>query len=98
LQERRKTARGGKTMKTQKVRVVAKLGAIEVKRHFDYDEPETLEEAVDMDGDSKVMSLYLTERKTTFQNKQRRKMLSAITKKIAEAPPEKLQELGLDIE
>jgi hypothetical protein len=84
-------------MKTQKVRVVAKLGAIKLERQFDYEEPETLEEAVDMDGDSRVMSLYLNERKTTVQDKQRRKMLSAITKKIAEAPPEKLRELGLDI-
>lgn len=41
-----------------------------------YEEPETLQEAFDVDGEEKIFSLYLQKRKADFLNNERRKHTS----------------------
>ena len=80
-------------MKTIKVSVKAKVGKLEKTASFDYDEPETLEEAIEADGKNDLFKTYLIKRKTNFQDKQRRDMVDKMTKAIQK----KLEELGIEL-
>jgi len=91
-------------MKSIKVQVKAKFGSIEVEEEFDYNEPDSWKEAVDMaDGnEAGEFKRYLNERKTNFQDSKRKAMLLGITKKlkILAAMPEfkaKLKEIGITV-
>ena len=58
-------------MRTIKVKVTPKIGKI---REYDYDEPQTWEEAIEMSErglDYEFKSVYLTKRKSNFQDKKR---------------------------
>ena len=82
-------------MRTIKVSVTAKVGSIKVSKEFDYDEPISWEEAVDMADNDEAgeFKRYLNERKTNFQDVKRKKMVDELTKKIAA----KLQEMGITL-
>jgi len=80
-------------MKTEKVKVTVKLGNIQKTESFDYEYPENFEEAIEMDSEAKAMKTYLNERKTNFQDKHRREMLSELTASIQK----KLEELGIEL-
>ena len=80
-------------MKTIKVSVKAKVGKLEKTKEFDYDEPETLEEAIEEDSKETLFKTYLIKRKTNFQDKQRKDLVDKMTKAIQK----KLEELGIEI-
>ena len=80
-------------MKTIKVSVKAKVGKLEKTAEFDYQEPETLEEAIESDGKDELFKTYLIKRKTNFQDKNRKGMVDKMTKAIQK----KLEELGIEI-
>jgi len=69
-------------MKTYKVTVEAKLGKLSMKEDYDYDEPETLDEAIAKDGKKEVFDLYLAKRIIAFRDKERPKLLKKLTGKI----------------
>ena len=81
-------------MRTIKVSVTCKLAGKKFTREFDYDEPESLEEGIEMDGEEKLIKTWLNERKTNFQDKKRKEMLTAIEK----AYLAKIKEAGLSLE
>lgn len=88
-------------MQTSTVQVKSKG---KVLKELEYSEPETLQEAFDVDGEEKIFSLYSQKRKADFLNNERRKLTSTgVPKEILEAmrsmPREelvkKLDEIGL---
>lgn len=85
-------------MKKTTITVKAKIGKLALpSKEFDYEEPENLEEAVEIDKEPKIMKLYLNERKTQQMDKHRKKMVDTFTKALGEMSAEKLKEFGLDI-
>lgn len=80
-------------MRIIKVDVKAKVGNIEKTQTFDYQEPEDFAEAIELDGEKEAFKIFLNERKTRFQDKMRKEMLSNLTKAIQK----KLQELGISL-
>lgn len=58
-------------MKSEAVEVKSKKVAVEGSP-FDYEFPETLEEALEVDGDEKVYSLYIQQRKIRFMDAKRK--------------------------
>ena len=85
-------------MREIKVSVKAKVGTIQMSKEFDYQEPETWQEAIEMatkaGGDEAgEFKRYLNERKTNFQDSKRKKMVDSLTKRIAE----KMAEMGITL-
>ena len=80
-------------MKKMKVSITAKLGKFEKKVDKDYEEPENWQEAVKVDGETEAFKLYTIERKTRFQDKERKKMVDQMTKKLSAI----LTEQGIEI-
>ena len=82
-------------MKKEKIEIKSKGAVIEVA---EYESPETLEEAFQVDGQEKVLKLYLMERKTRFMDSRRRILTGggvrgALAKAFRSAKPEQLQQL-----
>uniref|UniRef100_A0A6M3KIE0 Uncharacterized protein n=1 Tax=viral metagenome TaxID=1070528 RepID=A0A6M3KIE0_9ZZZZ len=71
-------------MKKMKVSITAKLGKLEKSTSKDYEEPENWQEAIKSDGEAQAFKIFLIERKTRFQDKERKKLLDQMTKKLAE--------------
>ena len=82
-------------MKSIKVQVKAKVGTIVATKEFDYNEPESWDEAIELaDGDEAgEFKRYLNERKTNFQDGHRKQMVTDLTKRIAA----KMAELGITL-
>jgi len=70
-------------MREMKVKVTTKVMGQEFTDYIDYTEPESLEEAVDIDGDDNVLKVYLVKRKTNFQDKARKAKTAEIEQKLA---------------
>ena len=81
-------------MRTYDVAVTCKLSGKKLTKNFPYDEPESLEEGIEMDGEDKVIRTWLNERKTNFQDKMRKEMLKAMEKALLR----KIKEAGLSLE
>ena len=65
---------------------------------FPYEFPETLEEAIALDGPEKVFSLFAQQRKIRFADGKRAELTGSPTKglasKLKEAPPEVLAQIA----
>lgn len=92
--------RGEKKMRTIKVSVKAKIGALETSSVFDYDEPDNWQEAIQAseDGEASEFKIYLIKRKTNFQDAKRSKMVKQLTSKLGALSKDKLIELGLNFD
>ena len=80
-------------MKKIKVSVKAKVGSIEKTETYDYNEPDNLAEAIEVDTESKVFKTYLNKRKTNFQDEKRKDLVEALTNAILA----KMKELGITL-
>jgi len=91
-------------MKTVKVEIKSKKQSL---GEFDYEYPETLEEALETDGEEKVYTLFAQQRKIRWMDAKRKELTGGglpkdLVDKLKKAPKEVLEkflaELDLDID
>lgn len=90
-------------MQTESVEIKSKG---QVVGTVDYDYPETLDEAIEVDGEDKIYKLYAQQRKIRFIDSERRRLTggglpSQVTKALKNADPETLaaiaEKLGVEL-
>lgn len=90
-------------MLTEKIEIKSKG---EVLGEFDYEYPDGLEEALEVDGEEKVYKLYIQKRKINFMDAKRRELTGGglpkqITAALKSADPEVIariaEQLGVEL-
>jgi len=90
-------------MQTETVEIKSKGSVLDT---FEYDAPESLEEAIDVDTEEKVLKFYLMKRKSNFMDGKRRELTGGglpkvITDALKSLDPDQLkriaEQLGVDV-
>jgi len=80
-------------MKDLTIKIKCKVGKFEKTIEAPYQEPETWQEAIEMDTEPKAFATYLNKRKTNEMDKIRKKEVA----KMQETLIAKMQELGIEL-